>query len=637
MSLVLSKPRKDKSYKFLFENTISGLCLAMPDGSILDCNEKFIKLTKLESIANVLAINLNHYFTDPKKKLFSFTNSNNGNFTRQHYLYLASEKKNSTPFLVTVKFIDLEGDRHFLINVTDINRQDEETNQPQLIDDKDYQIERLKKRLFLSEEKFKKVLELSDSAVCIQNESKILFVNPAWEELTKYSKTEVNYLKPSHFIHPEFKKLANNRFLARLKGKKVPEKYDLRIVTKLSQEIWVNVKVSLVEYESERVLMTTFTDITERKLSQQALRESKKKFQSLFYENNSIMFVIDPKNRNIVDANEAACKFYGYSTLKIKSLNLKDISALSENEIQAQIDAAMNGKREHFFFKHKLSNNEIRDVEVYSGKVEIKETILLYSVVHDITARKKAEEALQESEHKLKQLNAQKDRFFSIIAHDLRGPLGSFMQLTEYIKENYSELTDAEFKKYFNHIYTSAKGTFKLLENLLVWTRSQLGVLDLKPEQINIQKITNETISIYSEGIRSKEIDLHNKVNKKIAAFADKNTVATVIRNLISNAIKFTPKHGDITIDAKEVQLEKDTFIEVTVEDTGLGIPEDKLDKLFSIEENYSTFGTNNEKGTGLGLILCKELVLKNGGDIWVKSTKGEGTKFCFNLPTHAS
>ena len=162
-------------------------------------------------------------------------------------------------------------------------------------------------------------------------------------------------------------------------------------------------------------------------------------------------------------------------------------------------------------------------------------------------------------------------------------------------------------------------------------------MLDIKPELINIQSIANETLSIYSEGLRAKEIDLHNNVSKEITAFADENTVATIIRNLLSNALKFTPKHGDITIDAKEVKIDNTKFVQIIVEDTGLGIPEDKLDKLFTIEDNYSTYGTNNEKGTGLGLILCKELVLKNGGDIWVDSKKEEGTKFYFNLPLNPS
>ena len=505
------------------------------------------------------------------------------------------------------------------------------------LNEKDLEIERLKKRLFLSEEKFTKVLELSDSAVLIQNESQVLFVNKAWENLSQYSKNEMSQLKPCGFIHSDFKKLIQNRCLARLRGKKVPESYDTKIITKTGKEIWVHAKVSLVEYENEKALMTSFLDITERKKNQQALRESNKKFQSLFYENNSIMFVVNPKNGNIVDANEAACKFYRYSLSKIKNLNIKDITALSEDEIMAQINAAMKGHKEHFYFKHRLSNNEIRDVEVYSGKVEIKETILLYSVVHDITARKKAEEALKESENQLKQLNAQKDRFFSIIAHDLRGPLGSFMQLTEFVKENYNDLTDVELKKYFDHIYSSAKGTFKLLENLLVWTRSQLGVLDLKPEKINIHDIIKDTLAIYAEGFRVKEIDFNNGIDDSLYAFADEHTIATVIRNLISNAIKFTPKYGNITVKAEKVKIEKICFIQVLVEDNGLGIPEDKLNKLFSIEENYSTYGTNNEKGTGLGLILCNELIKKNGGEIWVKSQKGSGTKFYFRLPVEDS
>ncbi len=631
MSLLLSNQKKEKSYKFLFEDAVSGVCLTNLNGEILDCNDKFVEITGLESANNVIAININNYFTDSNKKPFSFSSSKDK--ISQHYLYLTTEKKSNALFLVTTKSVELQKELYLLINVIDIKKSGKSKNSAQGIENKDIEIERLKKRLFLSEEKFKKVLELSDSAVLIQNESKILFVNPAWENLTNYTKEEAFKIRTWDYIHEDFKKLFQNRTLARLRGKKVPDKYDLKILTKTAKEIWVSAKVTIVDYEGEQALMTTLNDITDRKRNQQALRESKKKFQSLFYENNSIMFVVDPKNGNIVDANEAACKFYGYPLHKIKSLNINNITALSEDEIQAQIDAAMEGRKEHFLFKHKLSNDEIRDVEVYSGKVEIKETILLYSVVHDITARKKAEEALKESENKLKQLNAQKDKFFSIIAHDLRSPLGSFMQLTEFIKENYSELSDAEFKTYFNHIYSSAKGTFKLLENLLVWTRSQLGVLELRPEKINIMEIVNETLSIYSEGIRAKEIDLHNNIGEPVYAYADENTVATVLRNLISNAIKFTPKNGDVSTSTKQVLTEKGEFIQVIVKDSGLGIPNDKIEKLFKIEENYSTYGTNNEKGTGLGLILCNELVKKNGGEIWVESEQDKGTSFYFNLP----
>jgi PAS domain S-box-containing protein len=634
MSLVLSTLKKEKGYQFLFESALSGICLANANGKIVDCNDKFVEITGLKSTNNAIAININNYFTDSNRKPVSFSVSENE--PSQHYLYLTSQKNNNSLFLVTIKSVELDKELYLLINVIDTKNGQEESSLKNN-KDKDYEVERLRKKLFLSEKKFKKVLELSDSAMLIQNESEILFVNQAWEKMTGYKKEEARKAKIGAYIHSDFKKLFQNRSLAKLRGKKVPEKYDLKIITKKGKEIWANVKVNLVEYDGDQALMTSFTDITDQKRNQQALRESKKKFQSLFYENNSIMFVVNPKNGDIVDANEAACKFYGYPLFKIKSLNIRNIAALPKKEVQAQMDAAMEGRKEHFFFKHRLSNNEIRDVEVYSGKVEIKETILLYSVVHDITARKKAEEALRESENKLKQLNAQKDRFFSIIAHDLRGPLGSFMQLAEFIKENYNDLSDAEFKKYFDHIYSSAKGTFKLLENLLVWTRSQLGVLDLKPEKIDLQEIVKEILTIYSEGIRAKEIDLDNSIKEPIFVFADKNTIATVIRNLVSNAIKFTPKHGEIKITAIKKELGKGEFVRVAVKDNGLGIPDDKVDKLFRIEENYSTFGTNNEKGTGLGLILCHELIAKNRGEIGVESKKEKGTTFYFNLPTKKS
>ena len=131
------------------------------------------------------------------------------------------------------------------------------------------------------------------------------------------------------------------------------------------------------------------------KKNQQALKNSKKKFQSLFYENTSIMILVDPQNGNIVDANEAACKFYGYPKSKIITLSLKEISLSSPEEIETEMQEAMHDRRKHFFYQHKLSNNEIRDVELYSGKVEMKEGVFIYSIVHDITARKEAEEALK--------------------------------------------------------------------------------------------------------------------------------------------------------------------------------------------------------------------------------------------------
>jgi len=630
---MLKPKRKQPNYKFLFENAISAICLTNSNGDIIDCNDVFLQISGYQDNEESLIGNISSYLTMPEGEVFDFK-SIVPNAINQTYLNFTSQKGNKIHCFVSIKQIELENNKHLLINVVDTKQQGQNKKKtPHNIDQKDYEIERLKKKLFLSEEKFNKLLELADSAVYIQNESKIMYVNQAWENLTGYSKEEIDNQLPCFIIHQDFKKLAQNRFISKLKNKKVPEKYDLKIRTKSGKDVWVNTKVSIVDYEDEKALLTTFVDISERMRTQQAFKESKKKFQSLFYENNSIMFVVDPNNGNIVDANEAACKFYGYSKAKMTTLNIVDISALSEEEIQSQIDAAMNGRREHYFFKHRLSNNEIRDVEIYSGKVEVKETILLYSVVHDVTARKKAEEALKESEYKLKQLNDQKDRFFSIIAHDLRGPIGSFMQLTEYIKENHDKINDADFKKYFNYIYASAKGTFKLLENLLMWTRSQLGVLEIMPEKINILELTEEALGIFAESARLKEIDFENLVDNNVVAFADKNTISTVIRNLIGNAIKFTPKNGDISINAKLADNEDNKRVLIYVKDSGLGIPDEKIDKLFRIEENYTTYGTENEKGTGLGLILCKELVDKNNGTIWVESEIGKGTVFTFSLP----
>jgi len=493
----------------------------------------------------------------------------------------------------------------------------------------------LTRKLELSENRFKIISELSTSPFCIQTLDKFLFVNPAWEKMTGFTKEETEHFNCTDIIHSDFSKLIKNRFKAKLEGKKVPDKFEMKLVSKYGKEIWVNADVSIVDYQGEKAIMSVLMDITEMKLTQQALKSSKKKFQSLFYENTSIMIVVDPQNGNIVDANEAACKFYSYPKSKIITLNLKDISQNTKEEIEAEINAAMHEKKYHFFFKHILSNGEIRDVELYSGKVEIKKSVFLYSIVHDITARKEAEEALKKSEQELKHLNAQKDRFFSIIAHDLRGPLGTFMQLTEFMKENYTTLDDADFENYFKHLYTSAASTFKLLENLLEWARSQLEAIVLKPEIINLKQFSNETISILTSSAQAKKIDIFNQIPPNIEVFADRNTIATVFRNLLNNAIKFTKSEGKINLMAKKCKKEKKnghSFIEIIIKDSGIGIEKENMSKLFQIEESYTTNGTNNEKGTGLGLILCKELVNKNGGNIWANSTPNVGSTFYLSL-----
>ena len=168
-----------------------------------------------------------------------------------------------------------------------------------------------------------------------------------------------------------------------------------------------------------------------------------------------------------------------------------------------------------------------------------------------------------------------------------------------------------------------------LLENLLEWSRSQTGRLEMTPSDIEIAELVDDNIDLIYNNASNKKLELNNRIDKKVKAYADSNMTNTIIRNLLSNAIKYTATGGKIEITSKI----ENNYVEVTVSDTGVGIKEENIGKLFRIDENFSTKGTNDETGTGLGLILCKEFVKKNGGDIWVTSKLGKGSNFTFKLP----
>ncbi len=240
-----------------------------------------------------------------------------------------------------------------------------------------------------------------------------------------------------------------------------------------------------------------------------------------------------------------------------------------------------------------------------------------------------ANNKLMESEKKLDSMIRTKDKFFSIIAHDLINPFQPLLGLSELLVTDIDKLGDDEIKKYAGLIKESAIRSYNLLSNLLKWTQSQTGRLSYNPDDIYLSEVIEEILSFYKENARIKNIHLLNHVDRDLIVYADRDLLSSVIRNLISNAIKFTGRNGYVKIEAKRTN----GFIRVSVEDNGIGISEDKLDKLFELASATSTKGTENEEGSGLGLILCREFIEKSGGEIWVQSKPGKGTTFFFTIP----
>ena len=237
---------------------------------------------------------------------------------------------------------------------------------------------------------------------------------------------------------------------------------------------------------------------------------------------------------------------------------------------------------------------------------------------------------LNETKAKLIELNNSKDKFFSIIAHDLRNPFQGLIKAIDYIINDFDSLNNHEILEILKDLSSSSSNIFKLLENLLEWSRVQSGKIPLNKVNQNIHQLVENCIDILKEIARQKEIILINEIDTYLVGFFDVNMISTVLRNLISNSIKFSNKDSIIKVQSQQPD---NKFIEISVSDNGVGIPEEKLYQIFSLGAKNTNLATSGEKGTGLGLILCKELVEKNGGTISVISKENLYTKFSFTVP----
>jgi signal transduction histidine kinase len=247
----------------------------------------------------------------------------------------------------------------------------------------------------------------------------------------------------------------------------------------------------------------------------------------------------------------------------------------------------------------------------------------------ELTDRILAEDALKKSESQLKELIATKDKFFNIVAHDLKNPFTSLIGSSELLSRNIDQMDNEKIKTLAFILYDASKSGYAILQNLLDWSRSQTGLLKFNPENINLRNLIDEHILNLEQISSNKEIKIHSEVKDDLFIYGDKNMIKTILRNLLSNAVKYSYRSGKVIVCASV----NDKEVIISVKDNGIGIPEEDTKKIFRIDAKYSVPGTENELGTGLGLKLCKEFVEKQGGKIWVESVEKKGSEFKFSIP----
>ncbi len=350
-----------------------------------------------------------------------------------------------------------------------------------------------------------------------------------------------------------------------------------------------------------------------------------------------------------LDKNEVPVNFWENLSLDYAESYKKSFNKLISGELECF-------KQE---IKIRTSSGKFKWVDSFSQLLSNKnsDSIKILVTLLDITERKQAEIEIQhfiarlqeqklqieksandimdmnvkltQSESQLKELNASKDKFFSIIAHDLKSPITGFLGVSELLLHEFDELSAEEIKQLTNNIYRSANAIFNLLENLLSWSRIHTGRMQYTPSEFNLSESILSMIEVYHLSAFKKKINLETQIEDNIVMFADKNMIDTIIRNLLSNAIKFTPENGKVTLRIKTI----DHIVQILVVDTGVGMNEKILNSLFRIDTHTSSLGTNGERGTGLGLILCKELIEKNKGIISVNTELGIGSTFEVSIP----
>ncbi len=361
------------------------------------------------------------------------------------------------------------------------------------------------------------------------------------------------------------------------------------------------------------------------------LHDSEARYRRLFESARDGILILDANTRQIIDVNPFLIEILGYRYDEFIGKELWEIGIFKNIDESKAAFIELQNKGYIRFENMPLetkSGMQI-NVEYVSNVYYVDKVKVIQCNIRDITERRRMEDALKESEARLSELNATKDKFFSIIAHDLRSPFSSIIGLSELLTEKMHNKDYEGLEEYTAIIQNSSWRAMDLLTNLIVWARLQTGRMELNSKNFDLVSLINEVTELSSDFARQKSLTISRELPNSINVLGDKAMISSVLRNLVSNSIKFTNSGGKIVISTE--QSEK--ILTVIVSDNGVGMKKNAIDKLFLIESCISTPGTNEEQGTGLGLILCYDFVQKHGGKIWVESEVGKGSVFKFTLP----
>ncbi|MBT8378314.1 MAG: PAS domain S-box protein [Ignavibacteria bacterium] len=488
---------------------------------------------------------------------------------------------------------------------------------------------------------YKSLLKASQDGIAVSLDSNIMIANDSFAKIFGYDKSEDVYDKNLlDFVADDDVLKVSEYFKLKENNKNGPERFEFLATKKDDSYFYAELSVALFVSNKQKYIVTVARDVTERKRAQKVIRESEQKYRNITENIDDFLYTFERTGEYLRPLFYTASveKITGYTQseflldpkLFLKIIHPDDFTSLKKKLATLWRSGFHSSSELEFRILNKQGNivwvrNKVNIIRDSKGGIQ-----KIYGLVSDITLSKRAEEELKESAENLKKLNEAKDRFLSIISHDLRTPFSSILGFTDLLLTD-EALSEMEKKQYVRYIQDSSKSMLALVNSLLDWTRLQTGRIKFEPEKLNARELVEKSVSSSAGTALQKHISIQNLIDASLNVFVDKNLAQQIFSNLISNAIKFTTNGDKVLISASPVIGSR--FLEFTVKDTGRGIKEDNLPKLFNIDMKFTSEGTAGEKGSGLGLSLVKEIVERHGGTVSVTSEYGKGSEFKLTLP----
>ncbi|GAB1348174.1 hypothetical protein MASR1M107_03850 [Ignavibacteriales bacterium] len=575
------------------------------EGNIIKANEKFFSILSYDSQKDKLK--LSDLFTDESVSIEAVKSSG------VQKRILQTKTSTGRVFPAEVTFVYFEEDEKFssfACLIRDISSK-EKTTQDILL--------------------MQSIFEASNDGIAVEESDSLIFVNNSFVRIFGYtSELEIIGRSFTSFCH------AAEEVGEREEGR------EFNGIKKDGSAFIAEVSRASFEFNDKIFNVLIVRDITEMRVAQKLIEESEAKYRSIAENIDDFLWVSELVNGRLspVFVTASFVAMTGFKVTDFVGNNHFWFRVIHPEDLDTYFADLKNLLRN----KYKNSGSiECRIISKNGASIWIRNKISfvreddsivkMFGLVSDITKQKQAEDEINQSTENLRKLNEAKDRFISIISHDMRTPFSSILGFTDFLLSE--EMSPDEMKKYINYIQDSTKIMLGLVNSLLDWTRLQTGKMKFEPIKQNLKIIVSKSFSAVSGTALQKNITLSNLIPEEVVVFGDQNLILQVFNNLFSNAIKFTPEGG--TVSAGITGKVEGRFLEIFVQDTGVGIREADLDKVFKVDSKFTTVGTAGEKGTGLGLSLVKEIIEKHGGNIDLTSIPGEGTTFSFTLPIASS